>query len=105
MVAADATITRLTASLARVVFAVAARLVFAAEDAHLGLRGARRLQPLLVQFRPQTFFLMPRIAPLCTACAAFAFPLRSLNPRGGRLHPLSERLHLGQRLVGDHWRG
>ena len=34
MVAADATITRLTASLARVVFAVAARLVPVAEDAH-----------------------------------------------------------------------
>ena len=56
---------------ARSVGAVLARLVPPAEGTHRGLHGARRLLPCAVPFRPLTFFLRPRLAPLRTATFAF----------------------------------
>ena len=71
MVPAVDTNPSLTTAAARSVGAILARLVPPAEGTHRGLRGARRLQPCAVPFRPLTFFLRPRLAPLRTATFAF----------------------------------
>ena len=71
VVAVHTTIPRLTTVAARSVHAVLARLVPAAEGTHRGLHDARRLLPCAVPFRPLTFFLRPRLAPLRTATFAF----------------------------------